>query len=435
MKRVLSLFLVLLMICSCSGATESAVTVQLDGNPVIFDTEPIVQNGTTLVPMRAIFEALGASVEWNNSTKTVTSVLHETTVSLTIDSKVAYKNGVKVSLLTAPVIVEGRTLVPVRFISESFGLDVSWDQKTGTVFIRSEETDWLSDKINELGFDAHQLLQVDGGDLSGNRKAKVKVDVGFGEREYWAFTNEYSQLVAVIAEQIILQDDQKEPVNENGRYYPDEAKVPGTEAFDLDEGHVIGDSLGGVSNAYNITPQESTLNRHGDQAYMEEMIRKAGGCSHFVAVITYPNTKTQTPDHYQYSYFLQGNQIYDDFDNVNPEKVKSTENDEKTEGNSPKKRINVFISEVDKRAEYVVIKNGEDKDVNISGWELVSETGNQRFLFPEETMIKTGKTLKITSGNLAGTGDFTMAEGNVWNNSGSDPAVLYDENHKEIDRY
>ena len=57
-----------------------------------------------------------------------------------------------------------------------------------------------------------------------------------------------------------------EPVNASGRYCNDEAKVPGVEEPDLDEGHVIADSLGGVSNAYNITPQNSTLNRHGDQA-------------------------------------------------------------------------------------------------------------------------------------------------------------------------
>ena len=94
------------------------------------------------------------------------------------------------------------------------------------------------------------------------------------------FTNEYGQLVRVIAK-IILQDDKNEPVTSDGRYYKDGAKVPGTESETLDEGHVIADSLGGVSNAYNITPQDSTLNRYGDQAYMEKIIRDAGGCTDF----------------------------------------------------------------------------------------------------------------------------------------------------------
>ncbi len=167
----------------------------------------------------------------------------------------------------------------------------------------------------------YKIIEVDGGNLSGVRQPNVAVDVGYGDRVYWALTNEYGQLVYVIAEKIILQDDSTEPVNSDGRYYDDEAKVPGVEQEDLDEGHVIADALGGVSNAYNITPQDSTLNRYGDQAYMEKVIRDAGGCEDFVATITYPDTDTQIPSHYHYEYVLKGNQIVDDFDNVNPDEV------------------------------------------------------------------------------------------------------------------
>lgn len=174
---------------------------------------------------------------------------------------------------------------------------------------------------NEEEFPGYDILEVDGGDLSGDRQPNVVVDIGFGERVYWAFTNEYGQLVRVIADEIIVQDDSTEPVTSSGRYYSDEAKVPGVERADLDEGHIIADSLGGVSNAYNITPQESTLNRHGDQAYMEKSIRDAGGATNFEAIITYPDTKTQIPSSYQYTYTLMGNEIVDTFDNVNPDEV------------------------------------------------------------------------------------------------------------------
>ncbi|MEH7383356.1 DNA/RNA non-specific endonuclease [Bacillus sp. JJ1533] len=173
---------------------------------------------------------------------------------------------------------------------------------------------------NEL-FAGYTLIEVDGGNLSGHREPNVVVDIGFGDREYWAFTNEYGQLVRVIADEIILQDDRNEPVLSSGRYYSDEAKVPGVESDVLDEGHIIADSLGGVSNAYNITPQDSTLNRHGDQAYLEDAIRKAGGATNFEAIITYPNTKTQIPSKYQYTYTIKGNVIIDKFDNVNPDEV------------------------------------------------------------------------------------------------------------------
>lgn len=168
-------------------------------------------------------------------------------------------------------------------------------------------------------FEGYTLIEVDGGDLSGHREPNVVVDIGFGDREYYAFTNEYGQLVKVIAKEIILQDDSTEPVTSSGRYYSDEAKVPGVESSTLDEGHVIADSLGGVSNAYNITPQNSTLNRHGDQAYMEDAIRKAGGCTDFVAIITYPNTTTQIPSHYSYTYTIKGKVVNDEFDNIDPD--------------------------------------------------------------------------------------------------------------------
>lgn len=178
----------------------------------------------------------------------------------------------------------------------------------------------------------YSIIQVDGGDLSGERKANVAVDIGFGDREYWAFTNEYGQLEYVYADRIILQDDESEPVNADGRYYGDEAKVPGTEQEDLDEGHIIADSLGGVSNAYNITPQNSTLNRYGDQAYMEKVIRDAGGCEKFSATITYPDATTQIPSHYHYEYILNGENVVDDFDNVNPDEINNKIIQQENEG-------------------------------------------------------------------------------------------------------
>jgi hypothetical protein len=79
-----------------------------------------------------------------------------------------------------------------------------------------------------------------------------------------------------------------------------------------------------VSNAYNITPQESTLNRHGDQAYMEDAIRKAGGATNFEAIITYPNTTTQIPSHYKYTYTIKGQTIVDEFDNINPDEANAS---------------------------------------------------------------------------------------------------------------
>ena len=190
--------------------------------------------------------------------------------------------------------------------------------------VSSEESE-SAETQSSVSHDDYALIEVYGGELSGYRAANVVVDIGFGDREYWAYTNEYGQLVRVVAAEIILQDDATEPVNSNGRYYDDEAKVPGTENSNLDQGHVIADSLGGVANAYNITPQDSVLNRYGDQAYMERNIVQAGGATNFEAIITYPDTTTQVPSYYKYTYTINGYQVVDEFQNVNPDEYNAAQ--------------------------------------------------------------------------------------------------------------
>lgn len=157
--------------------------------------------------------------------------------------------------------------------------------------------------------DGYQLVDSNSCSLSGERVANAKVDIGYDSdyatRDYYAYTNEYGQLVYVEADEIILQNDDKE-ISGDDRYCSDEAKVPGVEESDLDEGHVIADSLGGASNAYNITPQGSQLNRYGMQADIEEDIRSSGGATAFTAVIEYPSTDTQIPSTYTLSYTVNG---------------------------------------------------------------------------------------------------------------------------------
>jgi hypothetical protein len=229
---------------------------------------------------------------------------------------------------------------------------------------------------NEL-FSGYTLIEVDGGDLSEYREPNGVVDIGYGDREYWAFTNEYGQLVRVIADEIILQDDSNEPVLSSGRYYSDEAKVPGVESDVLDEGHIIADSLGGVSNAYNITPQDSTLNRHGDQAYMEEVIRSAGGATNFEAIITYPNPQTQIPSSYQYTYTLMGNEIIDTFDNVNPDEVNASLGLTGSEpSDSTSSNTNGDISNIDANADVTSV------DTNGNGQVTIKEAKAAGFSMP-----------------------------------------------------
>lgn len=253
---------------------------------------------------------------------------------------------------------------------------------------KSEDSQGDKTSYNSLGFSidgdnlifnnkSYKIINVDGGDRSGSRQSNVAVDIGFGDRTYWALTNDYGQLVHVFAENIILQDDDTEPVNSSGRYYNDEANVPGTERSDLDQGHVIADSLGGVSNAYNITPQDSTLNRHGDQAYMEKVIRDARGCTNFKATISYANKNTQIPSKYKYEYVLKGNKIVDEFGNANPEK----ENNSKP-STSTKPNTNTKPSTNTEQSKDNASHNLSDIDTNGNGQVTIKEAKAAGFKMP-----------------------------------------------------
>lgn len=111
------------------------ITVQIDGNYVDFDQSPVIIDGRTLVPLRAIFEVLGATVEWNGDTKTVTSKKGSTSISLSIDSNTMYKNGKAVTLDVPSQLINDSTLVPVRAIAEAFNCNVNWNNDTKTVTI------------------------------------------------------------------------------------------------------------------------------------------------------------------------------------------------------------------------------------------------------------------------------------------------------------
>ena len=107
----------------------------LNGNAIFGDINPIIIEGRTLVPLRMIFEKLGASVEWNENTQTVNSKKGNITVIMKIGNNVFYKNGIPIKLDVAPQIVGERTLVPVRAIAEAFDCSVDWDSETQTVTI------------------------------------------------------------------------------------------------------------------------------------------------------------------------------------------------------------------------------------------------------------------------------------------------------------
>ena len=121
-----------------SNSSASPICVYIDNERISFDSEPELFDGTTMVPMRQIFEQLGAEIEWNGELKEVTAVCGLDRIRLRIGSDAAIHNN-EVSLLThAPYIKNGRTMVPLRYLSEALSYDVSWDAKQRRVDIKKK---------------------------------------------------------------------------------------------------------------------------------------------------------------------------------------------------------------------------------------------------------------------------------------------------------
>lgn len=118
---------------------DDMIKLMLNGKPVVFDQLPVIENGRVLVPMRAIFEALGSEISWDDTTKSVTAIRGSDKIVMTIGSNIMLINGVELTLDVAPVIIDGRTFVPARAVAESFNASVTWDASTKTVVILDKE--------------------------------------------------------------------------------------------------------------------------------------------------------------------------------------------------------------------------------------------------------------------------------------------------------
>lgn len=140
--------LIILLIISFAIAitwlpTASAVTgsstpqVILNGQKLSFEVAPVIENGRTMVPVRTIFEAMGANVSWNASSRVVTASKGAITVTMPINSTSPKVNGSVCKLDVPAKIVQNRTLAPLRFVGEAFGGRVIWDSNTKTIYINN----------------------------------------------------------------------------------------------------------------------------------------------------------------------------------------------------------------------------------------------------------------------------------------------------------
>lgn len=139
MKRAIIFIIMVSVLLAVVPAYAAGVSIYINGENHKFNPAPIIENGTTLVPMRPFFEAMGAKVYWNDETRTVTGIKGDRVVQLTIGSSNGYVNGQAVPLSEAARIIDGYTFVPLRFIGESFDGNVNYNNDTQTITVNYRE--------------------------------------------------------------------------------------------------------------------------------------------------------------------------------------------------------------------------------------------------------------------------------------------------------
>ncbi|WP_333870351.1 stalk domain-containing protein [Desulforamulus putei] len=200
MKIKVLAFLSILTVFFTFSKPATAAQVVIDGKPM--EAPVMLENGTTLVPLRAIFETLNAIVRWEPADKTITAVKDDVTIVLQIGSTSAYRNGERVSLQVPGKIVNNTTMVPLRFVSESLGAEVHWIDSTQTVVINSapaqQETALIihdSYKVLENSDPLYNQI------LKGLREAEEKVEFTSTDQGKYGDTEKILSVV-----QQVLQD-------------------------------------------------------------------------------------------------------------------------------------------------------------------------------------------------------------------------------------
>ena len=143
MKKLLcSLSALVLSLTSVVSAFAATPTVYVDGEKLVADVEPFIEEDRTMVPMRAIFEAVGASVTWDQDTQTVISIKNDeatqNVVVLQIGNTSAFVNSESVALDVPAKVINDRTFVPLRFVMESLDANVDWNPDTFTVTVTTK---------------------------------------------------------------------------------------------------------------------------------------------------------------------------------------------------------------------------------------------------------------------------------------------------------
>lgn len=138
---LIAMMFIALLLLPVAGYANASANLFLNGKPLASSVPPVIVNHSTMVPFRIVAEQLGAAVTWEHQAKKVVVVQASKTIVLVVNDKNAVVNDKGYTLETAPLIMNGRTMIPLRFVGEQLGLQVNWDAKTKSVHMEQNKAD------------------------------------------------------------------------------------------------------------------------------------------------------------------------------------------------------------------------------------------------------------------------------------------------------
>ncbi|MDP5274319.1 copper amine oxidase N-terminal domain-containing protein [Chengkuizengella axinellae] len=182
-KSLIHLFLISILIISCFPlsilANNEDIKVIINGELQSYEQPPVMIHNTTMVPLRGIFESLEAEVKWDSEQRSITATRNNIKIILPIGSIIAAINDRAYELEQPAAIINGNTMVPIRFVSEALGAKVVWDQATKTVIIENNSNEETTHVLNQQ---PNPELQTEGTDtlneLNENDQEMKLISIG-----------------------------------------------------------------------------------------------------------------------------------------------------------------------------------------------------------------------------------------------------------------
>lgn len=370
------------------ASTGGSIRVFVDQQELMFNSPPIIIRERVFVPMRAIFETLGASVEWLPENQSIIARHRGRTVIFRIMSMLVDNNGRLEQIDASPRIIRGRTFVPIRFVSQALGADVEWNADTRMVHITRSTAAIpppLTTPARVLSVVNSNTITVD---IEGKTETVRLIGVGIPQRERpnradIPFGPENLGFIkeTIENEPVWLQFDMFKGRDANGDLFAFVwTQRPRDGSPETIRAQVLNLIL--LARGYAVYDFETS-----GLLYMGKLIRAEREAK------------------------MAGINIWSEY---SPDPVHN--------------RILMVLS-INHTAEYILLKNNNTLDIDISGWTIFSANFSERFVFPQGTVIPVGESFKVTSGVNAHTqnGRFVWTTENVWGDGGAQARIYNTE--------